>query len=112
MRLALVVLAAGMGSRYGGLKQLDPVGPSGELVLDYSVHDAVRAGFSRVVFVIRRDFAGEFERRVAARYRGSVEVELAYQDLADLPPGFAVPEGRGKPWGTGHAIWSARELVD
>lgn len=107
----LLILAAGMGSRYGGLKQLDPVGPSGEVVLDYSVHDALRAGFDRVVFVIRRDFEEEFRRAVVSRYEGRVAVEIVYQELNDLPDGLPVPEGRAKPWGTGHAIWCARHAV-
>jgi len=112
MMLTLVVLAAGMGSRYGGLKQLDPMGPGGETILDYSVHDAVRAGFGRVVFVIRRDFEGEFRALVAERYAGRVQVELAFQELGDLPAGFEVPEGRVKPWGTAHAILAARRVVN
>jgi hypothetical protein len=107
----LVVLAAGMGSRYGGLKQLDPVGPSGETLLDYGVFDAVRAGFGRVVFVIRRDFEEAFGRDVAAKYQGRVAVELSFQELSDLPGGFAPPAGREKPWGTGHAVWCARHAV-
>ncbi len=107
----LLVLAAGMGSRYGGLKQLDPVGPSGEVILDYSVYDALAAGFERVVFVIRREFEQEFRRNVASRYEASAEVELAFQDLDDLPPGFDRPAAREKPWGTGHAIWAARKMV-
>jgi hypothetical protein len=112
MKLTLLVLAAGMGSRYGGLKQLDPVGPSGEVVLDYSVHDAVRAGVQRVVFVIRRDFEDTFRAAVLPRYAGVVEVALAFQDLADLPAGIVCPSGREKPWGTAHAIWAAREVID
>ncbi len=109
--LTLLVLAAGMGSRYGGLKQLDPMGPSGETLLDYSVFDALQAGFNKVVFVIRKDFEAEFRERVGARYLGRVEVDYVFQDLADLPDGYAVPEGREKPWGTAHAIWAAREAV-
>ena len=112
MKLTLLVLAAGMGSRYGGLKQIEPVGPSGEAVLDYSVHDAVRAGFERVVFVIRRDFEETFRASVLPRYVGVVEVALAFQDLADLPAGFVCPPEREKPWGTAHAIWAARAVVD
>jgi bifunctional N-acetylglucosamine-1-phosphate-uridyltransferase/glucosamine-1-phosphate-acetyltransferase GlmU-like protein len=104
MTLTLVVLAAGMGSRYGGLKQLDPVGPSGETMLDYAVHDALRAGFGRVVFVIRRDFEAEFRSRVGARYAGRVPVDYVFQALDVLPPGRTVPPGREKPWGTGHAV--------
>ena len=111
MSFTLLVLAAGMGSRYGGLKQLDPVGPCGELVLDYSVHDAMVAGFTQVVFVIRQEFEEEFRRRVASRYEGKLGVQFAFQELADLPSGFTVPGDREKPWGTGHAIWSARTVV-
>ncbi|MEO5958788.1 MAG: sugar phosphate nucleotidyltransferase [Opitutaceae bacterium] len=111
MALTLVVLAAGMGSRYGGLKQIDPVGPSGETVLDYAVFDARRAGFARVVFVIRRDFEVVFREKIGARYGGQVEVEYVFQSLDALPAGFSAPTGREKPWGTGHAVWCAREAV-
>lgn len=109
--LTLLVLAAGMGSRYGGLKQIDPVGPSGETILDYSVHDALRAGFTRVVFVIRRDFDQVFRERIGARYVGRLAVDYVYQALDVLPSGFTVPAGREKPWGTGHATWCARDAV-
>lgn len=109
--LALVVLAAGMGSRYGGLKQLDPVGPGGETMLDYSVYDALRAGFSKVVFVIRRDFEDAFRERIVAKYAGRIAVECVFQSLDALPAGLSVPPGREKPWGTGHAAWCAREAV-
>jgi choline kinase len=112
MGATLLVLAAGMGSRYGGLKQLDPVGPAGETILDFSVHDALHAGFSKVVFVIRRDFEGEFADRVLSRYSDAMEIELAFQSLDALPNGFVPPPGRQKPWGTGHAIWCAREVVE
>ncbi len=112
MKLTLVVLAAGMGSRYGGLKQLDQVGPSGETVMDYSVFDAMRAGFERVVFVIRRDIEAAFRETIGSRYAGRIEVAYAFQALNDLPGGFTVPEGREKPWGTGHAVYAARELLD
>lgn len=108
----LLVLAAGMGSRFGGLKQLEPVGPAGEVLLDYSVYDALRAGFDRVVFVIRRDFEKEFREKIGARYEPRVEVGYVFQDLADLPGGRKMPEGRTKPWGTGHAIWTARTGID
>ena len=108
---ALVVLAAGMGSRYGGLKQIDPVGPSGEAILDYSVYDALRAGFSRVVFVIRRDIEQAFRASIGSRYEGRIAVDYAFQQLDDLPAGFSVPEGRTKPWGTAHAILAARNAV-
>ena len=101
---ALVVLAAGMGSRYGGLKQMDPMGPNGETVLDYSVFDAIRAGFSKVIFVIREDFAEAFQTSVGAKFAGQIEVAYAFQKLDDLPEGHTVPEGREKPWGTSHAI--------
>ncbi len=111
MAPALLVLAAGMGSRYGGLKQIDPVGPSGETVLDYAVFDAARAGFQRVVFVIRRDFEEIFRAKIGARYAGHVAVDYVYQSLDALPEGFAPPAGREKPWGTGHAVWCARDAV-
>jgi NDP-sugar pyrophosphorylase family protein len=108
---ALVVLAAGMGSRYGGLKQIDPVGPSGETLLDYSIFDAVRAGFEKVVFVIRRDIEDDFVDRVGARYEelDGLTVGYAFQELDDLPRGFDLPENREKPWGTGHATLAARQ---
>ena len=112
MELTLVVLAAGMGSRYGGLKQVDPMGPAGETVLDYSVHDAARAGFGRVVFVIRRDFDAEFRAQVGSRFEGRVKVDYVYQALDALPEGRVPPAGRVKPWGTGHAVWCAREALD
>ncbi|MEY2881336.1 MAG: hypothetical protein RLZZ15_3716 [Verrucomicrobiota bacterium] len=111
MAYTLLVLAAGMGSRYGGLKQIDPVGPSGETVLDYAVFDALRAGFTRVVFVIRKDFEQLFREKIGARYAGRIAVDYVFQSLDQLPPGFAVPAGREKPWGTGHAVWCARDAV-
>jgi hypothetical protein len=107
----LVVLAAGMGSRYGGLKQMDPVGPSGETILEYSVFDAVRAGFGKVVFVIRMEFEEPFREMAAGWSRGRTAVEFAFQDLEDLPEGFTVPEGRTKPWGTTQAVLAAEEAV-
>jgi hypothetical protein len=109
MPLTLLVLAAGMGSRYGGLKQLDPVGPSGETLLDYSVFDALRAGFDRVVFVIRREFEAAFRQRVGIAYEHLLDVAYVFQDLNALPAGFSPPPSRVKPWGTGHAIWCARD---
>lgn len=111
MKPSLVVLAAGMGSRYGGLKQVDPVGPSGEAILDYSVFDAHRAGFGKVVFVIRKDFEAEFKSKVGSKYEGILPVEYCYQDICDLPAPFSVPAGRAKPWGTAHAIRAARNAV-
>ena len=109
--LTLAILAAGMGSRYGGLKQLDPMGPSGETIMDYSVFDAVRAGFRRVVFVIRRDFEADFRERVGKKYEKLLDVDYAFQQLDDLPAGFSVPAGREKPWGTGHALFAARRVL-
>lgn len=111
MKPTLLVLAAGMGSRYGGLKQMDPMGPNGETVLDYSVYDAIRAGFGRVVFIIREDFAEAFKQGVGARFADRIQVDYAFQKLDDLPGGFTVPEGRTKPWGTAHAVRAARHLV-
>tara|TARA_B100001250_G_scaffold317642_1_gene280089 strand:- start:1273 stop:2130 length:858 start_codon:yes stop_codon:yes gene_type:complete len=105
-------MAAGMGSRYGGLKQLDAIGPSGETIIDYSVYDAIKAGFTKVVFIIRKDFEQEFKLNITNKYEGQIEVEFAFQDLNDLPDGFICPEGRKKPWGTGHAILSARNVIN
>jgi len=104
-------MAAGMGSRYGGLKQLDPFGPSGETLLDYSVYDALRAGFDRVVFIIRRDFEKTFRERIGARFERRIAVDYVFQDLERLPGGFTPPAERAKPWGTGHAVWCAADVV-
>jgi len=112
MKPTLLVLAAGMGSRYGGLKQIDPMGPSGETILDYSVFDAIRAGFGKVVFIIRPDFEKDFRERIAAKFAGRIAVDFAFQTLDRLPPGFSVPAGREKPWGTTHAILCARSVID
>ncbi len=111
MKPTLLILAAGMGSRYGGLKQLDAMGPHGEVVMDYSVFDAIRAGFGKVVFVIRRDFEEQFRTQLGDRFGSHIQVEYAFQDLHDLPPGFSVPEGRTKPWGTAHAMLAAAGVV-
>jgi len=111
MKPTLVIMAAGMGSRYGGLKQMDAMGPSGETLLEYSVYDAVRAGFEKVVFIIRRDFEKEFKEAIGKRFKGVIDVDYAFQALDDLPPGFCVPTGREKPWGTSHAILCARYQV-
>jgi len=105
----LVILAAGMGSRYGGLKQLDAVGPNGETLLDYSVFDAVRAGYRKVVFVIRRDIEAAFRNHIGSRYEDQLEIAYAFQELDDLPDGRRPVPGRTKPWGTAHAVWTARE---
>jgi len=109
--ISLLVMAAGMGSRYGGLKQLDAVGPSGETIIDYSVYDAIQAGFNKVVFIIRKDFEDEFRLQITEKYSGKIRVEFAFQDLHDLPDGFTCPEGRKKPWGTGHAILAASGMI-
>lgn len=109
----LVVMAAGMGSRYGGLKQIDPVGPCGEAILDYSLYDARRAGFSTVVFIIKHEIEADFKSTVGARAeQAGLEVRYAFQQLDILPEGFTVPEGRIKPWGTAHAVLSAAECID
>ena len=111
MKPTLLVLAAGMGSRYGGLKQLDGVGPHGETIMDYSIFDAIRAGFGKVVFVIRKDFEADFNEKILSKYKGHVPVAVAFQSIDDLPEGYAVPEGRVKPWGTGHAVRAARNVI-
>jgi len=107
----LLILTAGMGSRYGGLKQIDPVGPNGETIIDYSIYDALRAGFGKLVFVIRHDFEQEFKKIVGARFEKRVPVEYVYQELDKLPQGFSVPAGRTKPWGTTHAILQAENVI-
>ncbi len=108
----LLVLAAGMGSRYGGLKQLDGLGPNGETIMDYSIFDAIRAGFGKVVFVIRRTFEEDFRKIVLSKYEGKIETEFVFQDLDNLPEGFTLPEGREKPWGTNHALMMAKEVIN
>src|SRR5690554_2727933 len=112
MKPTLLILAAGMGSRYGGLKQMDELGPDGESIIDYSVFDAIRAGFGKVVFVIREDFAQAFKDQFEPRLKGKIETEYVYQSLDNIPVGFALPEGREKPWGTGHAMLMAKEVID
>ena len=111
MKPTLLILAAGMGSRFGGLKQLEPIGPAGETVLDYSVFDALRAGFGRVVFLIRKDFDAEFRERVGRKWESRAEVVYAHQSVDALPSGFVPPPGREKPWGTAHAVWCARNAI-
>ena len=110
--LTLLVMAAGMGTRYGGLKQLDPVGPNNETIIDYSVYDAIRTGFNKVVFIIREEFRFEFENKITNKYADRINVEFAIQDLNNLPEGFSCPESREKPWGTGQAILSASKIID
>jgi UTP-glucose-1-phosphate uridylyltransferase len=112
MKPTLLVLAAGMGSRYGGLKQLDPVGPSGEIIIDYSIYDAIRAGFGKVVFLIRNDIEKAFRESIGNRYKGKIEVDYAFQEIDAIPEGFVVPVERNKPWGTGHAILMAKNVIN
>lgn len=112
MKPTLFILAAGMGSRYGGLKQLDGVGPSGETIMDYSVFDAIRAGFGKIVFVIRHDFENDFKEKVLSKYENHIQVELCFQDLNALPNGFTCPEGRTKPWGTNHAVLMGKDIIN
>jgi len=107
----LLILAAGMGSRYGGLKQIDPVGPAGETIIDYSIYDALRAGFGKLVFVIRKDIEQQFKEIIGARFEKRVAVEYVFQELDKLPPGFSRPAGRTKPWGTTHAILMAEQAI-
>ena len=107
----LLVLAAGMGSRYGGLKQIDPVGPHGETIIDYSIYDAMRAGFGKLVFVIRKDIEAQFREIVGTRFEQRIAVEYAYQELDKLPAPYTLPAGRTKPWGTTHAILMAENVV-
>lgn len=108
----LVIMAAGMGSRYGGLKQIDPVDPEGHIIMDFSIYDAQRAGFEEVVFVIRRENEQLFREAIGDRVSRKMKVKYAFQELSDLPEGFQVPEGRTKPWGTGHAVLSAAAVTD
>lgn len=108
----LVIMAAGMGSRYGGLKQIDPVDEQGHIIMDFSLYDAVKAGFEKVIFVIKRENEEDFKEVIGRRIAGVMQTEYAFQDILDIPEGFEVPEGRQKPWGTGHAVRSCRELVD
>jgi NDP-sugar pyrophosphorylase family protein len=110
-KTTLLVLAAGMGSRYGGLKQMDPVGPGGETIVDYSVHDAIRAGFDRLVFVIRRDIEKPFRESVGRRFEKRIAVDYVFQEPDRLPPGAPPGPRRIKPWGTGHAIWMAADVI-
>lgn len=108
----LVVMAAGMGSRYGGLKQIDPVGPNGEIIIDYSLYDAKQAGFETVIFIIKKEIEKDFKESVGNRISNYMNVKYAYQNINDLPQGFTVPAERKKPWGTAHAVLAARDLID
>jgi dTDP-glucose pyrophosphorylase len=110
--ITLLVMAAGMGSRYGGLKQLDEVGPSGETIIDYSVYDAIRSGFTKIVFIIRKEFEEDFKVKIGNKFADKVKIEYAFQELNDLPEGFTCPEGRVKPWGTGQAILTADPFIN
>lgn len=118
MKTALLIMAAGLGSRFGGgIKQLTPIGPNGEIIIDYSIHDAIEARFDKIIFIIRRDIEDDFRRMVSNRveqvcHRLGVEVAYAYQDLTDLPHSCEFPDGRTKPWGTGQAVLAARRLID
>ncbi|WP_372936378.1 nucleotidyltransferase family protein, partial [Mariniphaga sediminis] len=112
MKPTLLILAAGMGSRYGGLKQVEPVGPNGEAIIDYSIYDAIRAGFGKVVFVIRESFADAFREKFGPKLEGKIEVDYVYQELDNLPKEFSLPEGREKPWGTAHAILVTKDLIN
>jgi NDP-sugar pyrophosphorylase family protein len=111
MKPTLLILAAGMGSRFGGLKQVEPVGPGGETILEYSIFDAIRAGFGKVVFVIRESFADDFKARFEPKLAGKIEIEYVFQEINKLPDGFKLPEDREKPWGTGHAVLMAKDII-
>lgn len=111
MKPTLFVLAAGMGSRYGGLKQLDGLGPNGETIMDYSIFDAIRGGFGKVVFVIRKDFEQDFRDKILSKYQNHIPVELVFQGLNDLPAGYICPEDRVKPWGTNHAVLMGKDVI-
>ena len=110
--MTAVILAAGLGSRYGGLKQIDPVGPHGEFIIDYSVYDCIRAGFDKIVFIIKEENLEAFEETIGSRITGDVKIEYAFQNMEDLPDGFSCPSERTKPWGTAHALRSCRNIVD
>lgn len=112
MKPTLFVLAAGMGSRYGGLKQLDGLGPNGETIMDYSIFDAIRSGFGKVVFVIRKDFEDDFRSKILSKYEHHIPVEVVFQSINDLPEGFTCPAERTKPWGTNHAVLMGKNVIN
>ncbi len=112
MKPVLIIMAAGMGSRFGGLKQITPVGDRGEIIMDFSLYDARKAGFEKAVFVIKKDNEADFRKVIGARAEKHMAVEYVFQELTDIPDGFSVPEGRQKPWGTGHAVRACRHVVD
>ena len=111
MKPTLFLLAAGMGSRYGGLKQLDGLGPNGETIMDYSIYDAINAGFGKLVFVIRKDFEQDFRDKIISKYEGHIPCELVFQSIDDLPEGFTCPADRTKPWGTNHAVMMGADVI-
>lgn len=111
MKPTLLLLAAGMGSRYGGLKQLDGLGPNGETIMDYSIYDAIQAGFGKIVWVIRKDFEQDFREKILSKYEGHIPCEIVFQSLDKIPEGYSVPEGRTKPWGTNHAVMMAKDVI-
>lgn len=111
MKPTLFVLAAGMGSRYGGLKQLDPLGPQGQTIMDYSIYDAIQSGFGKVVFVIRKDFEKDFREKILSKYEGHIPVEVVFQSTDKLPEGYTCPEDRTKPWGTNHAVLMGKDVI-
>ena len=111
MKPTLLLLAAGMGSRYGGLKQLDGLGPNGETIMDYSIYDAIQVGFGKIVFIIRKDFEEQFRTQILSKYEGHIPTEVVFQSLDALPEGFTVPDGRVKPWGTNHAVLMAKDVI-
>lgn len=111
MKPTLFVLAAGMGSRYGGLKQLDGLGPHGETIMDYSIYDAIHAGFGKIVFVIRKDFEQDFREKILSKYEGHIPVEVVFQSITELPEGYTCPEDRTKPWGTNHAVLMGKNAI-
>ena len=110
--MTLVIMAAGMGSRFGGMKQIEPVGPNGEFIIDYSIYDAIRAGFSKVVFIIRKENYDEFRNTIGKRIEGNINVQYVFQEMSNIPDGVTMPDGRVKPWGTGHALLSCKDVVD